>query len=183
MGHLGKALAEASVDPSSITLIAFTHSHQDHVCGLLRRDGREAFTNLGKILIAEDAVAGFLDWPQLARFRSLLAPIRSGDRITDHLRAVAIPGHAPGHVGFVLSTGEDNIVCCGDLIHVPAAQFARPELTWIYDDNQALARATRIKVLADAAHAHTWLVGAHLGRPGIGKVVREGQGYTFMPVA
>jgi hypothetical protein len=30
---------------------------------------------------------------------------------------------------YLLSTDEDDVLFCGDLIHVPAAQFSRPELT------------------------------------------------------
>jgi glyoxylase-like metal-dependent hydrolase (beta-lactamase superfamily II) len=181
MGHLGEAMAVAGIDKSSITVIALTHAHGDHINGLLTPDGRRAFSNLRRIVIGKDAVEGFLAEPKLAEFRPLLAPVNGGDRLADHLLAVAIPGHAPGHMGYLLSTEEDDILFCGDLIHVPAAQFSRPELTWAYDDDESIARASRIKLLQDAADGHTWLAGAHLGRPGIGRVVEEGQGYAFVP--
>ena len=183
MGHLEEAMVEAGIDPSSITMVALTHAHGDHINGFLTPDGRRAFNNLSKIMIGKDAVEGFLAEPKLAEFRPLLATVNGGDRLADHLLAVAIPGHAPGHMGFLLSTGEDNILFCGDLIHVPAAQFARPELTWAYDDDESIAKASRIKLLQDAADAHTWLAGAHLGRPGIGIIVKQGQGYAFIPAA
>jgi glyoxylase-like metal-dependent hydrolase (beta-lactamase superfamily II) len=182
MGHLDKAMAEAGIDPSSITIIAFTHAHEDHVCGLLRSDGGDAFPSLSKIVIAEDAVANFLEKPELTPFRRLLAPIRSAERLAEHVHAVPISGHAPGHTGYVLDTGEDKILFCGDLVHVPAAQFARPELSWAYDDDQSIATASRIRLLADAARMQTWLAGAHLGRPGIGRVIAAGRGYAFVPV-
>ncbi len=183
MGHLVEAMAEAGIDTSSITMIALTHAHGDHINGLRTRDGRRAFNGLRKIVIGEDAVEEFLAEPELEEFRSLLTPVNGGDRLADHLLAVAIPGHAPGHMGYLLSTGEDDILFCGDLVHVPAAQFSRPELTWAYDDDEAVARASRIKLLQDAANAHTWLAGAHLSRPGVGRVVKEGQGYAFIPAA
>ena len=183
MGHLREAMAEAGIDTSSITMVALTHAHGDHINGLLTPDGRRAFNNLSKIVIGEDAVEGFLAEPKLAEFRPLLAPINGGDRLADHLLALAIPGHAPGHMGYLLSTGEDDILFCGDLIHVPAAQFARPELTWAYDDDESIARTTRIKLLQEAADAHTWLAGAHLGRPGLGRIVEQGHGYAFIPAA
>jgi glyoxylase-like metal-dependent hydrolase (beta-lactamase superfamily II) len=183
MGHLEEAMTEAGIDTSSITMVVLTHAHDDHINGLLTPDGRRAFNNLSKIVIGEDAVEGFLTDPELAKFRPLLAPIGGGDRLADHLLAVAIPGHAPSHMGYLLSTGEDDILFCGDLIHVPGAQFANPELTWAYDEDESIARASRIKLLQNAADAQTWLAGAHLGRPGIGKVVEAGQGYAFIPVA
>ncbi|WP_283807528.1 MBL fold metallo-hydrolase [Bradyrhizobium retamae] len=182
MGHLVEAMAEAGIDTSSITMIALTHAHGDHINGLLMPDGRRAFNGLRKIVIGQDAVEEFLAEPALEEFRQLLAPINGGDWLADHLLAVAIPGHARGHMGYLLNTDEDDVLFCGDLIHVPAAQFSCPELTWAYDDDEATARASRIKLLKDAAHARTWLAGAHLDRPGIGRIIAERQGFAFIPI-
>jgi len=183
LGHLSKAMTEADVDPSSIATLALTHTHLDHLNGLLTHDGREAFANLSKIVIAQDAVASFVDEPHLARFRQLLAPIGNGERVDNHLVAFSMPGHAPGHMGYAFDSGEDRIRFCGDLIHVPAAQFARPELTWAYDDSQATARETRISLLREASSTDTWLAGAHMAKPGIGRIVADGSGYAFLPIA
>ena len=181
VGHLEEAMCEAGIDASSITMVALTHAHGDHINGFRTPDGRRAFRNLNKIVIAEDAVEDFLAEPCLAEFRALLSPIQEGARLDDELLTVALPGHARGHMGFLLSTGEDNILFCGDLIHVPTAQFTRPELTWAYDADEAIARASRTKLLDEAAHESTWLAGAHLGRPGIGRILRKGDGYLFSP--
>lgn len=183
LGHLDKTMAEAGIDPSSIGVLALTHTHLDHLNGLITRDGREGFANLKRIVIAHDAVAAFVDEPHLERFRHLLAPVRDGDRLNDQVAALAIPGHAPGHMAYVLDTGEDRILFCGDLIHVPAAQFARPELTWAYDLDQSMARATRINLLREASRTQAWLAGAHMAKPGIGRVAEEGSGYAFLPIA
>ena len=183
LGHLEGAMAEAGIDPSTIAVVALTHTHLDHLNGLMTRDGREAFANLSRIVIAHDAVAGFVGEAHLERFRHLLAPISDGDRLNDHLAAVAMPGHAPGHMGYVLDSGEDRILFCGDLIHVPAEQFARPELTWAYDANQSIACATRINLLREASNTRAWLAGAHMAKPGIGRVAIEGSGYAFLPIA
>ena len=183
LGHLARVMTEADIDPSSIAILALTHTHLDHLNGLLTHDGREAFANLSRIVIAQDAVASFLDQSHLARFRQLLTPIGDGERVNNHLVAFSMPGHAPGHMGYVLDSGEDRILFCGDLIHVPAAQFARPELTWAYDDNQSIACETRINLLREASGTHAWLAGAHMVKPGIGRIVGEASGYAFLPIA
>jgi glyoxylase-like metal-dependent hydrolase (beta-lactamase superfamily II) len=183
LGHLDSAMAEAGIDPSSVGVLALTHTHLDHLNGLITRDGRVGFANLSRIVIAHDAVAHFVGKPHLERFRHLLDPVKDGDRLTDHLSAVAMPGHAPGHMGYVLDSGEDRILFCGDLIHVPAAQFARPELTWANDDDQSVARATRLSLLREASNKQMWLAGAHMAQPGIGRLVEEGAGYACLPIA
>lgn len=182
MGHLEEALKAAAIDPASITTVALTHTHSDHINGLLTPDGRVLFANLERIVIARDAAAKFRAEKPLQRFGNLLAPVAGGERVTDGLVAHAMPGHAIGHMGYRLSTGEDDILFCGDVIHVHAAQFARPELTWTYDADQTIARATRVRLFQQAAEARSWLAGAHVDFPGIGRIEAEGQGYAFRPL-
>lgn len=181
VGRLEETLAEARIDPASITVLALTHTHQDHVHGLLTPDGRVLFPNLKAIIIAEGAMESFLGEMHLARFRPLLKSVQNGDQVAERLKAVALPGHAPGHIGYAFDTNEDRFLFFGDIVHVPALQFGNPALSWGYDDDQSTARATRLKVFHDAAEAGTWIAGAHLDWPGIGRVVRKGGAYGFEP--
>ncbi|HEV2502764.1 MAG TPA: MBL fold metallo-hydrolase [Mesorhizobium sp.] len=181
MGKLGAVMEEAGIDPASITTMAATHAHEDHVSGLLTPDGRALLPKLDAILIGEDAVKGFLAKTHLATFRPLLKPVRDGDRLESGLQAVALPGHAPGHVGYALRTGEDQFLFFGDVVHVPALQFADPTISWGYDDDQPTARITRLNVLRQAASQGTWIAGAHLGRPGIGRVASKDSSYIYEP--
>jgi glyoxylase-like metal-dependent hydrolase (beta-lactamase superfamily II) len=183
MGHLERAMSEAGIDPSSITVFAITHTHPDHVNGLLTLDGRVLFPNLQEIVISEAAVESFFAETQLAQFRPLLKRVRNGELVAERLTAVALPGHAAGHTGYAFDTGEDRFLFIGDIVHVPALQFGNPAFSWGYDDDQSTARATRLKVLHDTVEAGTWIAGPHLGRPGIGRVLRKGEAYGYEPVA
>jgi glyoxylase-like metal-dependent hydrolase (beta-lactamase superfamily II) len=183
LGRLERTMAEAGIDSGSITALALTHTHQDHVNGLLAPDGRVLFPNLKAIFIPEAAMEGFLAETHLSRFRPLLKSVQSGDWLTERLKAVALPGHAPGHTGYAFNAGEEDFLFFGDLVHVPALQFGNPELSWGYDDDQPTARETRLKIFHDAASAGTWIAGAHLDRPGIGRVVRRGDAYGYESAA
>jgi glyoxylase-like metal-dependent hydrolase (beta-lactamase superfamily II) len=181
MGHLEQAMAEAEIDPASITVFAITHTHPDHVNGLLTPDGRVLFPNLKAIIIAEAAVDSFFAESHLAQFRPLLKGVRNGAKVAERLTAFDLPGHAPGHTGYAFDTDEDHFLFVGDIVHVPALQFGNPSFTWGYDDDQSVARATRLKILHDTAESGTWIAGPHLGRPGIGRVVRKGKAYGYQP--
>jgi glyoxylase-like metal-dependent hydrolase (beta-lactamase superfamily II) len=183
MGHLEQAMAEAGIDPASIAVFAITHTHPDHVNGLLTPDGRVLFSNLKAIVISEAAVHSFFAEANLAQFRPLLKAVRNGEQVAERLTAVDLPGHAPGHTGYAFDTNEDRFLFVGDIVHVPALQFGNPAFTWGYDDDQRTARATRLKILHAAAESGTWIAGPHLGRPGIGRVVRKGEAYGYEPAA
>jgi glyoxylase-like metal-dependent hydrolase (beta-lactamase superfamily II) len=183
VGRLERTMAEAGIEPASITVLALTHTHQDHVYGLLAPDGRVLFPNLKAIFISEAAVEGFFAETHLSRFRPLLKSVRNGDQVAERLKTVALPGHAPGHTGYAFDAEEDHFLFFGDVVHVPALQFGNPAFSWGYDDDQRTARETRLKVFQDTAKAGTWIAGAHLGRPGIGRVVRKGEAYGYQPAA
>ncbi len=182
MGRLENVMKTAGIDPASITTMAATHAHEDHVSGLLTPYGRPLLPKLEAIMIGEDAVKGFFGKSHLSAFRPLLKPVQDGDRLENGLQVVALPGHAPGHVGYALKTGEDDFLFFGDVVHVPALQFADPTVSWGYDDHQPTARATRSKILEQAAQTGTWIAGAHLGRPGIGRVTGDAS-YIYEPAS
>src|SRR4051812_39368291 len=183
VGRLERTMAEAGIDPASITILALTHTHQDHVHGLLTPDGRVLFPNLKTIVIPQAAVESFFAEAHLARFRPLLKSVRNGDQVAPRLSAVALPGHAPGHTGYAFDTDKDRFLFFGDVVHVPALQFGDPAFSWGYDDDQPTPGATRLKVFHDAAEAGTWIAGAPLGWPGVGRVVRKAGAYAYEPAA
>jgi glyoxylase-like metal-dependent hydrolase (beta-lactamase superfamily II) len=178
-------LGRCGVSIDEIDCLVMSHLHVDHTGGIRRfADGRPVYIQ------GPELAFGLSDAAEPAQYRphyddpNIAWQRLDGDaEIAEGIRAISTPGHAPGHMAYVLDSGEDRIVFCGDVFHVPAAQFARPELTWGYDLDQSIARATRINLLREAAKTQAWLAGAHMAKPGIGRVVEDGSGFALRPIA
>lgn len=117
-------------------------------------------------------------YQQSNRFHTFVA----GDQLLDGFSAMALNGHTPGHSGFVVKSGGETLLLWGDVIHSHTVQFADPAVALEFDVNQKQARATRAKVMQDAARSGTWVAGAHLPFPGIGRVLTNGKAYRWLPL-
>ena len=182
MGLLPRALNEAGVARDSIGTVAFTHTHIDHVHGLVADDGSDAFPKLKRLLVPQEEIPLFDSIDRLARFRQRRLPFADGFRLNASISVVQAHGHEVGHSAFEVSDAGDTLLIWGDIIHVPSIQFARPEVTWEFDDDQAQARSTRQRMLRRAIQPNCFVAGAHLEFPGIGTVAERDEGFSYEPL-
>ncbi len=175
LGRLPEALAEAGLGPQEVDVVALTHTHIDHISGLVDRDGGLAFPNAHRVLVATEELMAFRDEPRMIPVLPRLVPLEQGDGPLPGVVAVNAPGHSPGHMAFLV---EGRLLIWGDLVHHPV-QFAQPKVTWKFDEDPDQARATR-GALFDRVVDEGWLVaGAHLPHPGIGRLERDGDAYAY----
>ena len=182
MGSLLGALAEAGVERGDVTTVAFTHTHLDHIHGIVAADGSDAFPNLDRLLVPREEVPLFDSEPRLARFRQVRSPLEAGFKLSPSVTAVQAHGHEVGHTAFEVSSAGETLIIWGDIVHVPSIQFTRPELTWEYDADQTAARSTRERLLRRASQPNCFVAGAHLDFPGIGTVVEAESGFRYRPL-
>ncbi len=199
---LGKLLANLKASgyrPEQVDEIYITHMHDDHIGGLAA-DGKLAFPNA--IVRAAQQDADF--WLSKAKMDAAPAEHResfqsamnmlnpyisagkfkafsSDTELAPGIRAVATPGHTPGHTIYIVESKGQKLVLWGDLMHIAAAQFPNPSVTIQFDTDSVNAAAQRQKVFADVAQHGYWVGGAHLSFPGIGHLRTEGSGYVFVP--
>lgn len=178
LGRLPEALVQAGSGPQEVDVVALTHTHIDHLSGLVEGDGGLAFPNAHRVLVATEELVAFRAEPRMIPVMPRLIPLEQGDGPLPGVVAVNAPGHSPGHMAFLV---EGRLLIWGDLVHHPV-QFARPEVIWKFDENPDQARSTRA-ALFERVIDEGWLVaGAHLPGPGIGRMERDGEAYAFHPV-
>ncbi len=182
-GRLFEALAEARVAPENIEMIALTHTHVDHVNGLVMPDGHETFFNATRICVPENELSLFHAEERLRSTFSKLAVFSDSDKIAEGVTALAAYGHEKGHSAFLIESGDERLLIWGDTIHVPSLQFSKPHITWEFDADQNQARQSRLHLLDWVSKEKIAVAGAHHDFPGIGYVASAASGYRFAALA
>lgn len=199
-GHLPENLRAAGIDPAAIDTVLLTHIHADHSGGV-QRDGKPVFANATVRVDQRDvdfwlnpAHAKDVEEGQRHTFaeseRSLrpvidagkLSAFRAPVQIMPGIDAVPAPGHTPGSVIYRVTHGGKTLMLWGDIIHAHPVQLPQPKVAIHFDVNRQQAVATREKVLAQVAREGDWIAAAHIAFPGIGKVMKAGQGYRWVPI-
>jgi glyoxylase-like metal-dependent hydrolase (beta-lactamase superfamily II) len=187
-GYLTR-LKAAGVRPGDVDAVFCTHLHADHVGWNTRLDnGRWAptFPNARYLIgraelahwAAEEARApgeanhgAYADSVLPVIDAGLAEEVDDGadlglglaiDRGT--LRALDLAGHSPGQIGLCLRHAHGRAIFCGDAIHSPA-QLHRPDWVSAFCADPDRARATRARMLEDAAGDGALIVPGHLRGP------------------
>lgn len=186
-GDLQGSLKVAGLTPAQITDVVITHSHGDHVGGLVGADGKSAFPN-AKIRFSAAEWAYVKSQPQaeemvkaIERQVHTFTPGTPGATIAPGVTAIALDGHTPGHVGYEIAGKGFRMLDIGDLAHSSLISLQRPEWTMGYDGDAVLAKATRRKTLAGLAADKEWVFAPHFPYPGIGHVAVDGDAFKWVP--
>jgi glyoxylase-like metal-dependent hydrolase (beta-lactamase superfamily II) len=147
LGKLPEHLRAFGVAPEEIAAVFLTHIHPDHSNGLVDDAGRAVFPN-AELILHEAEARFWLDREQAsgeterirrniaraavatAPYRSRMRPVREGEAMAG-ISAVALPGHTPGHTGWLLASGKASLLIWGDLVHLASVQVARPDIEFL----------------------------------------------------
>jgi glyoxylase-like metal-dependent hydrolase (beta-lactamase superfamily II) len=196
IGQLLTNLAAAGYDPNAFDAVIISHYHGDHVNGLLRADNSLTFPN-AEILVPAKEHAYWLDDGEMARapkgrveglFKNnrrafsgeVLKRLRTYEwdkEVVPGVTAVGTPGHSPGHTSHIVASGAAKVYVQADVTHVPFLFVRNPGWHAFYDQDAAMAEATRRKVYDMLAAEKMMVQGFHYPFPSHAHVEKSGNGY------
>jgi glyoxylase-like metal-dependent hydrolase (beta-lactamase superfamily II) len=194
-GRQQKSMNEAGIKPEDVDAVVFSHAHPDHVGGVIDDNGKPLFPN-AQYYIAQSDLEFWTDEGKgngplkdfIAIARKNLLPVRDrivfykdGQEFLPGIQAMATPGHTVGHHIFMISSAGKSFAYLADLSHHPILLLEKPRMEFSYDTDPKQAAASRVKTLDMLAANKIAVLPYHYPWPGIGHVVKTGEGFHYIP--
>ena len=199
-GKLLQNLQAAGIAPEDIDTVIITHGHPDHIGGNTDSEGRPTFPNARYIMWkdewdfwtsgqAEAKLDEHVREVLLKFARKNLPPIQDQlelvaleTEIVSGIRALAAPGHTPGHMALAISSRGEQLLCISDVVLHPI-HLEQPEWHAAVDFAPEQVVATRRRILTMAAAEETLVLAFHLPFPGLGHVGESGDAWQWQPIS
>jgi glyoxylase-like metal-dependent hydrolase (beta-lactamase superfamily II) len=200
-GQFVANLAAAGIERTAVDAVIISHYHGDHINGLLMADNSLTYPN-AEILVPASEHKYWMDDGEMSRagtvrvetnFKNVrrvfnaevMKHVRTYEWGKDVVPGIAVqgtPGHTPGHTSYVIASGSEQVYVQSDVTHVPFLFVRHPDWHAYYDQDGAMAEATRRKVYDMLATEKMRVQGFHYPFPSLAHVEKDGNGYRYFPV-
>lgn len=185
-GRLLQNLATTGLQPSEIDTVLYTHLHLDHIgwtSRVVNGNRKLTFSRARHLLMSSEWE--FWSGPDQGPLQSALGPgleevrrplenhtefIGDGQVIAPGVNVIATPGHTPGHVSLVVSSGAERAIILGDVMHCPV-QFDEADWSVVFDVDKELARRTRDRLMRELEAPSTISADGHFADVVFGRVM------------
>jgi glyoxylase-like metal-dependent hydrolase (beta-lactamase superfamily II) len=118
----------------------------------------------------------------VSAIRSKVVPFEPGAHILPGIvDAVPIKGHTPGHSAYRITSGTNTLLVFGDALHSFVVSVRHPEWHISFDSDQPTGAASRAALVSQSAASGQRLYAEHFPFPGVGKIIQDKSGYTWLP--
>ncbi len=200
-GKLIPNLKAEGIAPEDIDTVILTHGHPDHIGGNVDSEGKPAFPN-ARYIMWKDEWNFWTSEPNLAELkvnehikkllitfaRNNLPPIQDQLDLVDHeteivpgIRAVAAPGHTPGHMAVAIASDSEQLLYISDAVLHPI-HLEQPDWYAAVDFAPQQVVTTRRRLLNLAAAEKALVLAFHFPFPSLGYVVQKEEGWQWQPV-
>jgi len=184
-GQLLSRLKESDIAASDIDVVILTHGHPDHIGGAVGRDGKPVFPNASYIMAESEWkfwTSEAIDYSQMAvpteikdlllsTAKRMLPPLRphvdlinGSTEVISGVHCVPAPGHTPGHLAVIITSGTEQLLYAADALLHPL-QIEHPEWQSVFDFAPDQATDTRKKLLNRAAADDMLFMAYHFAMP------------------
>jgi glyoxylase-like metal-dependent hydrolase (beta-lactamase superfamily II) len=197
-GQFHSNLVASGINPDQVDIVIISHFHGDHINGLLGKDNKAKFTK-AEIMVPAPEWKYFMDDAEMGkqtsdRMKGVFAGARRvfdalGRKVTPYeankelapgITSVATHGHTPGHMSFVIASGNSKVFVQSDVTNNPL--FVRnPGFHLMFDQDAQAAETTRRKVYDMLAADKMMVQGFHYPFPALAYVEKSGSGYREVP--
>ena len=196
-GRLADSLEAAGIKPEQIGKVVLTHAHPDHIWGLIDElDDSLRFPRAQYVVAARE-----FDFWTMGEAAKLTGPVegiaagarrvfnrielhhpyqRPGDEVAPDIVAIGSPGHTPGHISLLISSGRDQLLITADAFQNSHVAFAHPSWHPGADMDGDQAANSRRQMLDMAAANNLRVLCYHIPFPGLGRVERKGSVFMWL---
>lgn len=198
-GILLQNLRAEGISPEDIDTVIITHGHPDHIGGNTSSERKPAFPKARFVMwkdewdfwTSEEAELKLDEHSKgilLAFAHKNLQPIQDQFNLIDHeteivpgIRAVAAPGHTPGHMALAKSSKGKRLLCISDALLHPI-HVEHPDWYAVVDFAPKRVITTRHRLLNLAETEKTLMFAFHFPFPGLGHVVKKRERWRWQPI-
>lgn len=198
-GQFQANLKNAGIDAGQVDTVIISHFHGDHINGLLTKEGKPAFAK-AEILVPSVEFKYFMDDGEMSkqttdRMKGVFAnarkvfdalnrkvtPYEAGKELAPGITAMATYGHTPGHMSFIVASGNGKLFVQSDVTNNPL--FVRnPGFHLMFDQDAQMAEATRRKVYDMLVADKVPVQGFHYPFPALARIEKTSTGYREIPI-
>ena len=197
---MAESLTLAGISPDSIDDVLLSHLDPDHADGLFADDGRRTFPRATYHAAAEDLAfwgkeaVDLSDSPcpeplkrdrlrASARLLRLAAgtirTFRTGEEVLPGIRSMALPGHTPGQVGFLIDGGSESLLYTADAVTNAVISVETPHVynpLDLYPEQGVQTRRMLLRTLSEKE----WLnFSPHFPFPAFGRIKQVEEGFVW----